>query len=342
MGKYLPVIGITMGDPVGIGPEIIHKAFCDASIFDICKPIVIGDYNILNLAGEIVSSNLYINSVQDACDGIFSSGTIDLVSASDLKAETLTLGKPDAATGTAMINYINKAVEMAVSKETSAVVTCPINKIAMKLAGSKFHGHTELIAEKTNTEKFLMMMYGEKLSVVLVTIHIPFAGIRDAISSDKILETIQITGEAMKKRFGLEKPHIAVAALNPHAGEDGLFGNEEAEIISPAIKKAQKLGYYVTGPVSPDTVFYNAANGHFDVVICMYHDQGLIPFKMIHFADGVNTTLGLPIIRTSVDHGTAYDIAGTGKADPGSLIAAIKLAATQAGNRTDGQIENMD
>ncbi len=333
MKEDLPVVGITMGDPVGIGAELVHKALCDQSIFNICKPLIIGDYNVLAAAGKTIASKLDIHVIKKKNEGLFSCGTIDIMNVSKLDVGKIVMGKPDYETGTAMIKYITTAIEMAVRKETGAVVTCPINKVAMKLAGSKFHGHTELLAKATDTEKFLMMMYGTKLSVVLVTIHIPFIDIKNSLSTEKIVDTIKVTGESLKDRFGLEKPRIAVAALNPHAGEGGLFGDEEIEIISPAIKETQGLGYDVTGPVPPDTVFLNAANGQFDVVICMYHDQGLIPFKMIHFADGVNTTLGLPIIRTSVDHGTAYDIAGRGKADPGSLIAAIKLAATQAGNR---------
>lgn len=335
MKKELPLIAVTMGDPVGIGPEIIHKAFCDASIFDICRPVVTGDCNVLAAAGEAVESNLTLNPINKMGEGVFSCGTLDVIPVSELDPVQMVMGQPDAQTGAAMISYITTAIDLAVSKEAGAVVTCPINKVAMKLAGSEFHGHTELLARTTDTEKFMMMMYGETLSVVLVTIHLPFIDIIKSITPEKIVDTIRVTGDSLKERFGLEKPRIAVAGLNPHAGEDGLFGNEEAAIIHPAIEEAKRLGYDVTGPVPPDTVFFHAANGHFDVVVCMYHDQGLIPFKMIHFADGVNTTLGLPIIRTSVDHGTAYDIAGKGIADPGSLIAAIKLAALQAQNNRE-------
>lgn len=332
MKKLLPIVGITMGDPVGIGPEIIHKALCNPSIYEICKPLVIGDYNILKDAGRAIDSSLDIHVLNNKDEGRFSYGAIDMISVSDLDVDQIEMGQPDANTGAAMIKYITTAIDLALKKNTAAVVTGPINKVAMKLAGSRFHGHTELLAHTTDTEKFMMMMYGSKLSVVLVTIHIPFADIKKELTSEKIIDTITVTGQSLKERFGLENPRIAVAALNPHAGEDGLFGDEETEIITPAIEKARRLGYDITGPVPPDTVFLHAANGHFDVVVCMYHDQGLIPFKMIHFEDGVNTTLGLPIIRTSVDHGTAYDIAGMGKADPGSLIEAIKLAALQAGN----------
>ncbi len=332
MKNDLPIVGITMGDPVGIGPEIIHKALADKSVYECCRPIVVGDAGILSAAGSVVSSELQIREIGSVSEGLFEYGTIDLISASDLTAETLIMGQPDAASGKAMINYIEKTIQLAVDGETDAVVTCPINKVAMKLAGSEFHGHTELLASATDTENFLMMMYGRTLSVVLVTIHIPLDAVKANLTKQKIVDTITMTAESLKTRFGIEQPRIAVAGLNPHAGEDGLFGNEEAEIISPAVLETVQKGYDVKGPIPPDTVYYHAMNGRFDVVISMYHDQGLIPFKMIHFDDGVNTTLGLPIIRTSVDHGTAYDIAGTGIAEAGSLIAAIKLATRQAGN----------
>ena len=198
------------------------------------------------------------------------------------------------------------------------------------MAGYTFPGHTELFASKTKCNDFVMMLAGKKLRVVLVTIHIPLKDVPSVLSIEKILKTIRITGKSLIKRFGFTNPRIAVAGLNPHAGEAGMFGNEEEKIIAPAIDIAKKEGFNVSGPHPPDTVFYHASKGHYHAVVCMYHDQGLIPFKMMHFTDGVNTTLGLPISRTSVDHGTAYDITGTGQADPGSLIEAIKLAATHS------------
>jgi 4-hydroxythreonine-4-phosphate dehydrogenase len=215
-----------------------------------------------------------------------------------------------------------------------SIATCPITKTAMKLANSRFHGHTELIAHMTKAQSHAMMMAGSTLKVVLVTIHIPLCLVPRLITTDKIVETIELTSFSLVERFGVRQPQIAVAGLNPHAGEEGMFGNEEQEIIGPAVKLAADKGILVSGPFPPDTVFFKAACGHYDAVICMYHDQGLIPFKLIHFKDGINTTLGLPIIRTSVDHGTAYDIAWkTGTADPSSLIQAVKMAAFQAENR---------
>ena len=198
------------------------------------------------------------------------------------------------------------------------------------MAGFFYNGHTEILAEKTKAAGFAMMLAGDKLRVVLVTIHIPLKDVPRALSQEKILQTITLTDSFLRTRMGVENPKIAVAGLNPHAGEGGMFGDEEQRLILPAVNLAKGQRFDVHGPYPPDTIFYHAQKGLYDAVICMYHDQGLIPFKMIHFTDGVNTTLGLPIIRTSVDHGTAYDIAGKGKADPGSLTAAIKMAAAQA------------
>jgi 4-hydroxythreonine-4-phosphate dehydrogenase len=229
-----------------------------------------------------------------------------------------------------MIDYIIRAADLARNGSIDAMVTCPINKLSMKKAGSEFHGHTEMIAARTGADRFVMMMSGKTLSVVLVTIHIALNQVPDSLTADKIVDTIRVTGKDLKNRFGMKTPRIAVAALNPHGGEDGLFGNEEKTIILPALEQVRNEGFDVSGPHPPDTVYVHAAAGLYDVVVSMYHDQGLIPFKLLHFKDGVNTTLGLPIIRTSVDHGTAYDIAGKGVADPSSLIEAIRLAAFQA------------
>ena len=258
---------------------------------------------------------------------------MDLMPLSFLGPENLSPGTPTSETGRAMIDYITKGVDLAMAREIQAIVTCPITKTAMKLAGSKFHGHTELIADRTGTKKIAMMMAGDRLKVVLVTIHIPLSQVAARLNQGEILTTIRLTSKALKERFGILNPKIAVAGLNPHAGEDSMFGTEEEKIIAPAVKHAREEGLNVLGPFPPDTVFFNAANKKFHAVVCMYHDQGLIPFKMIHFSDGVNTTLGLPIIRTSVDHGTAYDIAWKGIADPSSLVAAIKMATLQANIR---------
>ncbi len=330
MKNQRPIVGITMGDPTGIGPEILLLALCDPLLYDLCKPLVIGDRKILEKAKICAKSGLDLKGVQAPDAGTYRCGCVDILISSDLDHNKVLWGKPTVETGKAMVGYVAKAADMAVSGKIAAVVTCPINKMAMQMAGFHYNGHTELLAERTKTDDFAMMLAGDKLRVVLVTIHIPLKDVADRISKERVCHTIKITGRSLYERFGIENPHIAVAALNPHAGEGGMFGDEEMRIISPAIDMAREEGFHVSGPFPPDTLFYHAIKGCYDAVVCMYHDQGLIPFKMIHFTDGVNTTLGLPIIRTSVDHGTAYDIAGTGRADPGSLVAAIKMAAKQA------------
>ena len=325
-----PIIGITMGDPVGIGPEIILLSLILPCIYELCRPLVIGDSRILGAAKKIIRSPLEIESVEDPDAGIYKYGRVDILNISELDPNKTTWGKPTVQTGKAMVRYITVAADLAIKKRIEAMVTCPINKLAMQLSECHYSGHTELLAERTKSNEFAMMLAGERLRVVLVTIHVPLKNVSDILSRPKIVKTIKLAWQALNKRFGIKSPHIAVSGLNPHAGEGGMFGDEEKNIIAPAIRDARNQGFYASGPFPPDTVFYHAANKRYDAVVCMYHDQGLIPFKLIHFNNGVNTTLGLPIIRTSVDHGTAYDIAGTGIADPGSLIAAIKMAAQQA------------
>jgi 4-hydroxythreonine-4-phosphate dehydrogenase len=325
-----PVIGITMGDPVGIGPEIIIKAFEGGTLQAICRPIVVGDAGWLTAVGRRAGSRLRFNIVSSSALGAFEPGKLDVLPVSNLAPGQIPWGKPTIETGRAMIGYVTTAIDLCMKGEISALVTCPINKAAMAAAGFDFPGHTELLAQQTGSGRVVMMLAGDKLRVVLVTIHTALFRVAGMLSVENILETITITALALKDRFGFAAPRLAVAALNPHAGEEGMFGDEEARFIQPAIEKARAAGFNVTGPFPPDTVFYHAAQGHYDAVVCMYHDQGLIPFKLLHFKDGVNTTLGLPIIRTSVDHGTAYDIAGTGRADADSLKAAVQMAVRQA------------
>lgn len=335
MSDKRPVIGITMGDPLGIGPEILVAALENPYIYEICRPVILGDINIMKGAANLKKSNIQFKKVNSPENGSYIHGCADILCLSSLSLDKLIqkssiLKKPDVETGKAMLNYITKAVDLALKKDISAIVTCPITKTGLKMAGSKFLGHTELIASRTKTDKYAMMLAGENLKVVLVTIHIPISEVAEKINKEKIVKTIKITANSLKERFGIKNPKIAVAGLNPHAGEDSLFGIQEEKIIIPAVKKAKQQGFNVFGPFPPDTVFFYGAKGKYDSVISMYHDQGLIPFKMIHFKDGVNTTLGLPIIRTSVDHGTAYDISWKGIADHTSLVQAIKMAVHQA------------
>ncbi len=330
MSDCLPIVGVTMGDPVGIGPEIILLSLCDPSIYDVCRPLVLGDVQTLYAAKKCVQSRLKLESVDNPDAGRYSCGQVDVLNLSDLDPGKASWGKPTVQTGRSMVRYITAAVDLAVQGQIAAMTTCPINKAALQLAGFAYTGHTDLLAERTKSDTVVMMFAGERLRVALVTIHVPLARVPSILTPQKILKTIQIVGQSLAERFGLETPRIAVAGLNPHAGEGGMFGNEEKTIIEPAIREANKHGFDVVGPFPPDTIFYHASQGHYDVVVSLYHDQGLIAFKLLHFHDGVNTTLGLPIIRTSVDHGTAYDIAGSGTANPGSLLAAIKMAAKQA------------
>ena len=328
----LPIIGITMGDPAGVGPEIIVKALSDPAVRQICRPVVLGDRGALSLclkADDVCS----IRGISHPSRAEGRPGEIDLIEVCRLSEEGLTPGLPKVEGGAAMVDCIVTAVEMAKRKDIAAMVTCPISKVLMHRAGHHYEGHTQLIAERTSTKDYVMMLAGERLRVALATIHCALKDVPRLLSREAILKTIMITSRALCRDFGFESPRIAVAGLNPHAGEEGLFGREEVEVIEPAVRAARQEGCAVEGPFPPDTVFHRAASGHFDAVIAMYHDQGLIPLKLLHFSDAVNVTLGLPIIRTSVDHGTAYDIAGKGTADPSSLKAAIRMAAMMARNR---------
>ncbi|MCX8011786.1 MAG: 4-hydroxythreonine-4-phosphate dehydrogenase PdxA, partial [Desulfobacterota bacterium] len=255
---------------------------------------------------------------------------INIFGISNLDLNSFSFGSFNRETGKAMVSYIQKAIQFAFEKKIDALVTCPINKSAMALAGYNYPGHTELLAEATNTQEYAMMLAGDRLRVVLVTTHLPFREVPKVLASKNLFSHIRLTNDFLTNFLGIKSPRLAVAALNPHAGEEGIFGEEERKLIAPVIKKASLEGIDVSGPFPADTLFYFAAKGDYDGVICMYHDQGLIPLKLLHFDDAVNITLGLPIIRTSVDHGTAYDIAGKGKANPKSLINAVKLAARMA------------
>jgi len=325
-----PIIGITMGDPAGVGPEIILKALSRRSVYQWCKPVILGDIGLLSKWNAFGKRDLRIRSVDGPDAGRYEEGTVNVLSLSDLDLQAFEPGRPTRETGRAMVAYITTGIELAMAGRIHGITTCPINKYAMQTAGFPYQGHTELLAEKTHTSDYVMMLAGPKLRVALVTIHMALADVAQALSTERVLKTITITHSALIDTFGIRHPRLAVAALNPHAGEGGLFGSEEANQILPAIEAATAQGIDVGGPYPADALFYWAMTGKWDTVVCMYHDQGLIPFKMVHFRDGVNTTLGLPIVRTSVDHGTAYDIAGTGQADPGSLVAALRLAARQA------------
>ncbi len=323
----LPIIGITMGDPTGIGPEIIVKALSMGEPFQACRPIVFGDREVLSRAIQIQKLSVTIEVIEKIPEDGYLPQKIFLLPLSQLEVPSLRFGKPDRACGEAMVKYIEEAVKRVRRGELDAITTCPINKQAMNSAGYSFPGHTELLAHLAQTSPVAMMFLGSKWKIVLVTTHLPLKDISKWITSNRILSTIRLTADGMKKYFGTAHPRIAVLGLNPHCGEDGLLGEEEKREILPAIAEAKSLGMDVEGPFPADSFFNLSGRYDFDAVISMYHDQGLIPIKMLDFKEAVNFTLGLPFIRTSVDHGTAYDIAGKGVADPTNLIKAISTAA---------------
>lgn len=331
MKKKKPVIAVTMGDPCGIGPEIIVKAVADKAVHGSCIPVVLGDRDAMEraiaLAGE--GQKLHILPANDLPASV-RPGQILLKEISALSAADMEYGNPSSRSGDAVYNYITTAASFCLNGWAAAMATAPINKAAMNLAGHHYPGHTELLAELTGAKEFVMMLAGERLKVALVTIHESIAAVPGLITYDKVLATIMTTHQDVGKYF-CQRPRIAVLSLNPHAGEGGMFGDHEERVIAPAIREAQRRGVAASGPHSADTLFHFAAQGDYDAVVCMYHDQGLIPLKLLHFDDGVNITLGLPIIRTSVDHGTAYDLAGKGIASAASMKAAILTAAEMAG-----------
>ncbi len=323
----LPIIGITMGDPTGIGPEIIVKALSTDELFRACRPVVFGDRGALSRAIQIHNVPVALEAIDQIPQVGYLPQRIFFLSLSHLEVGTLRFGQPDKTCGEAMVRYIEEAVRRVNNRELDAITTCPINKKAMNEAGYPFPGHTELLAHLVGTSAVSMMFLGSKWRIALVTSHLPLKDVSGWISKDRILSTLRLTDEGMKKHFEIPHPKIAVLGLNPHCGEEGLLGEEERKEILPAIAEAIVLGMDAEGPYPADSFFSISSHYTFDAVVAMYHDQGLIPIKMLDFKEAVNFTLGLPFIRTSVDHGTAYDIAGKGMADPGNLVKAILTAA---------------
>jgi 4-hydroxythreonine-4-phosphate dehydrogenase len=328
----MTIIGITMGCPSGIGPEIILRYFSGNQNPSDIHAVVLGDSKVLEKCGADLK--IPAPCVPWLPGSPLPASGIPVVQLSALKPEDIEWGHPNKATGMAMAHYIEAGVDFAQQGLIQGIATCPISKSSLNDAEYHFPGHTEMLASLTKSATYAMMMAGSKLRVTLVTIHCPLREVAHALTGDKVYNMIRTTNQALTVDFGINAPRIAVAGLNPHCGENGLFGNEEEQIIGPAIEQSQKDNINVFGPYPPDTVFYKAASGSFDAVVCMYHDQGLIPFKLLHFDDGVNITLGLPIVRTSVDHGTAYDIAGKGLASHRSLTEAVNLAAFISRNRS--------
>ncbi len=324
-----PILGITIGDATGVGPEIILKSLGDKAIYDMSRPIVIGDLKIMNRAAGIVKNGLTCRAVTNLADAGQTFGIVDVIDLDNLPAD-LPFGTIDGQAGKAAYEYVEKAVTLAQEDKIDAIVTGPLNKEALHLGGYHFPGHTEILAHFGNTKDYAMMLTGGGLRVIHVSTHVSLRQACDRVKKERVLRVIELADEAAKM-LGVEKPRIAVAGLNPHSGEGGLFGTEEIEEIQPAINEAKARGLDVTGPVPPDTVFFRAAlKKHFDIVVVMYHDQGHIPLKVLGFETGVNITVGLPFIRTSVDHGTAFDIAGKGIADSQSLTESLILGAQMA------------
>lgn len=323
-----------MGCPAGIGPEIILKHFSQHASNPQFPAIVVGDRNVLDYYAALLEIDCATIPWLPGDSMPEEKNSIPVFETSQLAASTLQPGKYSKDTAIAMAHAITSAVKGIQGSDFSGLCTCPISKEALQESGHRFPGHTEMLAELTSQSSQVMMLAGSSLRVTLATIHCAIKDVPALLNQDSLVALYKTTHKSLLEDFNIAAPKIAVAALNPHAGEGGMFGDEEDDIISPSIKTGQKAGIDLHGPFPPDTIFAKAAQGNYDAVVCMYHDQGLIPFKLLHFKDGVNITLGLPIVRTSVDHGTAYDIAGIGIADPASLDAAIEAAHTIISNRT--------
>jgi 4-hydroxythreonine-4-phosphate dehydrogenase len=323
----LPIIGITMGDPTGIGPEIIVKALSTDEPFSVCRPVVFGDRGIITRTAGALGLPTRVEPVEKVPEGEFHPGKIFLVPTSRLEAISIRYGRPDRECGEAMVNSIVEAVRSIDRGDLDAITTCPINKQAINLAGHPFSGHTELLAHLARAPSVSMMFLGSRWKVILVTTHLPLKEVPKWITRDRLLSKIEMADEGLRRFFAISRPRIAVLGLNPHCGEEGLLGDEEKGEIIPAIEEARGRAIEVEGPFSADSFFDVSGRRLFDAVIAMYHDQGLIPIKMFDFREAVNFTLGLPFIRTSVGHGTGYDIAGKGLADPTNLIRAISAAS---------------
>lgn len=334
--KRMPLIGITMGDPAGIGAEIAVKALLDREIEGVCQAVIIGDAKVVADAIRFTGLKACVKSISQISEAVFEPGIINVLDLKNVDMDELVYGKVQPSAGRAAFAYIKRGIELALEGCIDAVVTGPIHKEALNQAGYDYSGHTEIFADLTHTKDYAMMLVDQGMRVVHATTHVSLRKACDLVKRDRVRVVIQLAHDAMRA-LGIEAPRIGVAGLNPHAGEDGLFGDEEIREIAPAIEDAQALGIMAEGPVPPDTLFAKTRGGQYDVAIAMYHDQGHIPLKTVGFTfdhntgkwnsvSGVNVTLGLPVIRTSVDHGVAFGKAGKGTANPESLIQAIHMA----------------
>jgi 4-hydroxythreonine-4-phosphate dehydrogenase len=343
-----PILGITMGDPSGIGPEITIKALSDAKIYDSCRPLVVGDARVMEKAAReaVKRSDITIHPVASVAECRFEPGTIDVYDLRNVDVGRLKIGQVDAMSGDAAFTSVKKVIELALAGEIDATITNPLNKEALNAAGHHYAGHTEIYAGLTGTKDYSMMLADGALRVVHVSTHVALREACDRVKKERVLKVIELAHNTCKS-LGIAAPRIAVAGLNPHAGENGMFGREEIEEITPAIDAAKGRGINAAGPIAPDTVFAKAHGGLYDIVVAMYHDQGHIPLKVLGFqydgtsgkwqaVNGVNITLGLPIIRSSVDHGTAFGHAWQGSANESSLVNAIEYGVKLAVNRKTG------
>jgi len=321
-----PVIAITMGDPAGIGPEVTAKALAQEAVWDCCRPLVVGDAGVLAKAAALVGGGLAFQPISRVRQARFDRSTPDVLDLGNVDLALLRPGRISAAGGRASVDYIERAVKLAQAGQAEAIATGPINKAALKAAGIPYIGHTELLAALLGQERVTTMLATVGLRVVHVTRHVSLAEVAALITRERVLETIRLTHIGMR-RMGFPRPRLAVAGLNPHGGDDGLVGREEIDAIGPAVEAARAEGIEAAGPIPADSVFFRAIRGEFDVVVAMYHDQGHIPIKTHGFERSITVTLGLPIVRTSVDHGTAFDIAWKGLASAESMVEAICLAA---------------
>lgn len=322
-----------MGDPAGIGPEVVAKALALPRVRRLCRPLVIGSAEVLQRTVKTLRVPLTVVSVAGPERLRPGARALPVLDPLEHPLGSFKVGVAAAKTGAASVSFISTAVRLAEQGTVDAMVTAPINKEAMHLAGFKYPGHTELLADLTHSTDVGMMILGGPLKIMFVTTHVAMRDLPQKLTVATVLKGIRLADRALRECFRIRKPKIGVAALNPHAGESGIFGDEEQTVIAPAVAGARRAGIAASDPLPADTLFGKAARGAYDGVVAMYHDQGLIPLKLLAFGTCVNMTVGLPIIRTSVDHGTAYDIAGKGVAEPGSLVEAITLAATLASIR---------
>lgn len=344
MGKNSrPVVAITMGDPASIGPEIAVKALLTPGMYDWCKPVLVGDVAVFQQIADLLHLQARIHGINNVADALFEPGTIDVLNLVHTDLSQVKFGEISAAAGEASFQAVQKTIELAMSGAVDATVTGPINKKSINEAGHHFAGHTEIYAHFTNTRKYAMLLVEENMKVIHVSTHVSLRQACDLVKKERILEVIELLQQGMDQ-LGETNRKIGVAGLNPHAGDNGLFGTEDNEEILPAVEHARAMGYDVEGPVPPDTLFAKANTGAYGGVVAMYHDQGHIPFKLAGFkwnaekkqmdsVKGVNITMGLPIIRTSVDHGTAFEIAGKGIASADAMVLAIESAVKLVKNR---------